>query len=111
KMYEEKIAPQLDFDLRAYWQEARRNLEEQEQPLNMVLRVLPTARSSLRGDYDVLREERDHGVIVQVKIESLDEAVSYALSLGTNAEVISPRKVREAVSTAARAIAETYGTK
>ena len=49
--------------------------------------------------------------VVQVKIESLDEAVSYALSLGTSAEVISPRKVREALSTAARAIAEMYGTK
>ena len=111
KMYEEKVAPQPDFDLRASWQEARRNLEEQGPPLNMVLRVLPAARYSLRGDYDVLREERDHGVTVQVKIESLDEAVSYALSLGTSAEVISPRKVREAVSTAVRAIAEMYGTK
>ena len=44
----------------------------------------------------------------QVNVESVDEAVSYVLALGASVAVISPKKVREAVAAAARAIAEIY---
>ncbi len=108
RVCEEKITPRPDFDLQAYWQEARRHLAEQLQPLVLTLRVLPAARAELRGDYTVLSEEQDGDMVVQVNVESVDEAVSYVLALGASVAVISPKKVREAVAAAARAIAEIY---
>lgn len=108
RVCEEKITPRPDFDLQAYWQEARRHLAEQLQPLVLTLRVLPAARAGLRGDYTVLSEEQDGDMVVQVNVESVDEAVSYVLALGASVAVISPKKVREAVAAAARAIAEIY---
>jgi predicted DNA-binding transcriptional regulator YafY len=47
-------------------------------------------------------------MVVQVNVESVDEAVSYVLALGASVAVISPKKVREAVAVAARAIAAIY---
>src|SRR5215469_4682160 len=102
---EEKITLRPDFDLQAYWQEARSHLEEQLQPLVLTLRVLPAARTGLRGDYTVLNAEQDGSIVVQVNLESIDEAVSYVLALGASIVVVSPKKVREAVAAAARAIA------
>ncbi len=54
KVCEEKMTRRPDFDLRTYWQEARRHIEEQMQPLVLKLRLLPSALSGLRGDYTVL---------------------------------------------------------
>jgi predicted DNA-binding transcriptional regulator YafY len=110
KVCEEKMTRRPDFDLRTYWQEARRHIEEQMQPLVLKLRVLPSALSALRGDYTVLSEEQDGGVIVHVNMESLEEAASYVLALGSDAWVLSPKQVREKIAATAQAIAAMYGS-
>ncbi|HLH63295.1 MAG TPA: YafY family protein [Ktedonobacteraceae bacterium] len=108
KVCEEKMTRQADFDLRMYWQETRRHIEEQMQPVVLKLRVQSSARSALRGDYSVLDEEADGSVVVHVNMESLEEAVSYALSLGSEARVLSPRQVREKIAATVQAIAALY---
>ena len=109
KVCEEKVTWRADFDLRAYWQEERRHIEEQMQPLVLTLRVLPSALSGLHGDYTVLSEDQDGSIVVHVNMESLEEAVSYALSLGSDARVLSPKLVLEKIAATAQAIAAMYG--
>jgi len=108
RVCEERITPRPDFDLQAYWQEAREHLQEQVQPLVLVLRVLSAARPGLHGDYSVLSEEQDGSAVVQVNVASVEDAVSYTLVLGAGAMVVSPKKVREAVAATAKAITELY---
>lgn len=108
RVCEEKIAPRPGFDLEAYWQKARRHLEKRMQPVNLILRVSSSARVGLHGDISIVGEETDGSIVVQVNVESLDAAISYALSLGADATVLQPLAVRKAVASAAQAIAEKY---
>jgi len=108
RVCEEKILPRSGFDLEEYWQEARRHLEERMHPVDVTLRVASSARFGLRGDSTMLREEADGSVVVRVNMDSLEAAVSYVLSLGTDATVLCPKRIREAVAEAAQAIAEKY---
>ncbi|HJT56333.1 MAG TPA: YafY family protein [Ktedonobacteraceae bacterium] len=108
KICEEQMTRLPDFNLRAYWEETRRHIEEQMHPLILKLRVQSSARSGLRGDYTVLKEEQDGSVVVHVNMESLEEAVSYALSLGSEARVLSPKQVGEKIAATAQAIAAMY---
>jgi predicted DNA-binding transcriptional regulator YafY len=109
KVCEEKTTRQEDFDLRAYWQEERRHIEEQTQPLVLTLRVLPSALFGLRGNYTVLSENQDGSIVVHVNMESLEEAIPYALALGSDVRVLSPKLVREKIAATAQAIAAMYG--
>ncbi|HVB23597.1 MAG TPA: WYL domain-containing protein [Ktedonobacteraceae bacterium] len=97
-----------DFDLKAYWQKARIQLEEQ-QSFTFLLHVAPPARSGLPGDYTLLNEEAEGGAIIRVNVESFAAAVAYTLALGMNATVVSPLEVREAVADMAKGIAKMYG--
>jgi predicted DNA-binding transcriptional regulator YafY len=97
-----------DFNLRSYWKEARNHLTEQTQTFTMKLRVTAPMRYSLKGEYSILNEEADGSIIVRVEVESFDAAILYALSLGTNATVISPRKVCQALVARAQSIAAMY---
>lgn len=108
KVYDERAAIQPNFDLRAYWQQARQHIEEQTHPFTLTLRVQPSTRPSLSGDTTILQEQPDGSLVVQVNVESLEAAISYVLALGTGATVLSPDNVREAVAEAARSIAEMY---
>ena len=109
RMCEEKIDPHPGFDLEAYWQKARRHLEEHMQPVDVTLRVKSAARFGLRGDSTVLSEEADGSVVVRINVESFDAAISYVLSLGADAMVLYPVRIRDAVAMTAQAIAEKYG--
>ncbi len=102
------ITQRPDFDLRLYWKEASKHLEENVQSFTITLHVAASARYSLKGDYAISYEEADGSIIVQVEVESFDAAVLYALSLGTDATVISPKKVRQTVAAKAQTIAEMY---
>jgi predicted DNA-binding transcriptional regulator YafY len=104
----ERIQPRPDFDLQTYWKQARQHLEEKQEPLALTLRVKPSARHRLRGNYSVLREEADGSALVRVQRESLQEAVAYALSLGSEAVVLNPARVRAAVLSAAEEIVALY---
>ena len=104
----EQFIPQPGFNLRAYWREVRKHLEEQHQPFELLLRIAPSARYGLGGNYTVLSEEPGNGVVISVEMESSEAAISYVLALGAEATVISPPQIRDAVMTAAQAIAQMY---
>ncbi|GAC1375443.1 MAG: YafY family protein [Ktedonobacteraceae bacterium] len=104
----EPITPRPNFNLRAYWREARKYLEKQIPPIALTLRVSPSARYGMPGDVTFISEERDGSALMRVNLESIETAISYALSLGADAMVLSPPQVREAVATMAHAIAEMY---
>jgi len=108
KVSDEKVIPQPDFDLRAYWEGVRDHLETPLPVLALTLRVNAAVRATLRGEYSVLREEPENRLVVRVNLESIEAAVAYALALGSDALVLSPAKVREAVAHAARKIAALY---
>jgi predicted DNA-binding transcriptional regulator YafY len=105
---EEPITPRPNFNLRAYWREARKYIEKQIPPTVLTLRIAPNARYGLQGDIAVVKEEPDGSTIVHVNLESIDDAISYALGLGADATVICPQQVREAVASTAHAIAAMY---
>jgi predicted DNA-binding transcriptional regulator YafY len=97
-----------DFNLRAYWKEASKHLTENMPTFSIKLRVTSPMRFSLKGEYSILNEEADGSIIVRVEVESFDAAVLYVLSLGTDATVICPKRVRQAVAAKAQSIAEMY---
>ena len=106
RVCDERFTPHADFDLQAYWQEARKRLPEQS--VELVLHVTSQARYELKGNGTLLKEEPDGSVVVRIDAESFASAVSYALGLGPHARVISPARVRKAVIETAHAIAEQY---
>lgn len=108
KVRDEKVIIRPDFDLRAYWEGMRGQLEPPLPELTLKLRVNASARAALRGEYSVLREEPDGKLIVRVSQESIESAVAYTLALGSDAVVLCPTKVREAVAHAAHKIAALY---
>jgi predicted DNA-binding transcriptional regulator YafY len=71
--------------------------------------VLPSALFGLRGNYTVLSENQDGSIVVHVNMESLEEAIPYALALGSDVRVLSPKLVREKIAATAQAIAAMYG--
>ncbi|MBO0794493.1 MAG: WYL domain-containing protein, partial [Ktedonobacteraceae bacterium] len=108
KVRKEAVLPRPDFDLRAYWQEARKSIEETEPSVSLKLRVSSSARHNLRGELKILGEEPDGSVLVRIEVESIEAAISYVLSLGSEATVICPSRVRRAVAEKAREIARIY---
>ena len=100
--------PRPDFDLETYWQKARRHIEKHMQPVDLILHVSPSARVGLHGDGTILREESDGSIVVRVNVDSFDAATSYVLSLGADVTILQPLVVRQAVASAAQAIAEKY---
>jgi predicted DNA-binding transcriptional regulator YafY len=106
---DENVMVQPDFDLRAYWDGVRDQLEDSTPHFPLTLRIAPSVQAKLSGDYTLLREEPNGKLVVRVNTESPDVAVSYVLSLGSDATVVSPARVREAVMATARTIAEMYG--
>jgi predicted DNA-binding transcriptional regulator YafY len=105
---EAQIAAEHNFDLYAYWRETQKQWEEQTSSIEMVLRILPSAKHTLHGEYVVLREERDGSVIVRIVLESVEAAVSYVLALGAYVVVLTPAEVRDAVAMTAQTIVTLY---
>ncbi len=105
---DETTTPRPGFDLQTYWEESRRRFEEQMRPYALTLRVAPTAQRSLLGEGVTLREEPDGYAVMRFDTESQSAAISLALSLGADVEVLSPPQVRAAVAEAGRAIAALY---
>lgn len=108
KVCDTPVTPRPEFNLRAYWKGARKYLEEHEQPFTIKLRLSAAGRYSLKGDYSILHEEADGGATVRVEVESLEAAISYVLSLGIEARVLCPRRIREEIVDRAQSIAEMY---
>src|SRR5262249_53457158 len=105
---EEHFVSRANFDLHAYWKEARQHLEQHSPSLSLLLRVMPSARRKLHGDVTLLNEEADGSILVRVKLESAEDGVAYALALGPAVRVIEPEGIRSAVVKVVKAIAEMY---
>lgn len=105
---DEAITSRPDFSLRAYWKEARKHLNDDAPPFIMKLRITPAIRHTLKGNYTILGEDTNGQLIARIELASFDEAISYALALGTEATVICPKKVRQAVASTASTIAAMY---
>ncbi len=108
KMSVDPITSRPDFDLHAYWEKVREHLEEHVPAFALTLHITPAARPRVQGNFTILREEPDGSARIQAHLDSAEDAITYALALGTEARVISPALVREAVAARARAIAQMY---
>ena len=108
RIREEPIATRRSFDLHSYWQKARVLLDEPERALPLILRISSSTLSLVTGDYVVLNEDTNGNAVIQANLPSEEAAVSYVLSLGPGAIVMSPPQVRAAVLAAAQAITEIY---
>ncbi len=93
----EPTTPRPDFDLRAYWEQTGKYLEDVTEPFGMKLRVSSRGRFNLKGNYSILHEEADGSIVVRVDVESFEAAISYVLALRTEATVIYPQRLRKAV--------------
>jgi len=106
---DETTRPRPGFNLQAYWEQSRRQYEEQTMPFALVLRVAPAARRrTWNAEGTVLEEEADGSLVVRIDTESAQAAIAYALALGAAATVLDPPEVRDAVAAAARSIARLY---
>jgi predicted DNA-binding transcriptional regulator YafY len=100
----EQNLPRPQFNLRAFWREARKQLEKSYPPVTLTLRVSPSAYSLMREDISIITEDSDGYKTVQVQLESPDAAINYVLALGTEAVVLAPTQIREAVVNTVHAI-------
>ncbi len=104
----ERVTLRADFNLRAYWREARKHLEKPKHLLVLTLYVSLAGRHNVKGNVKVLEEQPDGSVIVCRDMASFDDALAYALRFGADAVVLEPESVRAAVAATAHAIAEMY---
>jgi len=105
---EEAVSPRPEFDLQAYWAEARQRFEELSLPFRLIMKVSPAALRRMPDAVVVERHGLGGNMVVRVDLESEHAAISYALSFGPEIEVLDPAAVREAVLAAARAVALVY---
>jgi predicted DNA-binding transcriptional regulator YafY len=108
KLSDQPIALRPAFDLHAYWEDAREQLDARDPPFALTLHISSAARSRVHGNFTILREEPSGSATIQAHLDSSEDAVAYALALGTEARVIGPPEVGEAVAARARAVAQMY---
>ncbi|MGK5498774.1 helix-turn-helix transcriptional regulator [Streptomyces sp. URMC 125] len=114
----ERFERPADFGLAAYWEGASRRLEAARYRGEAHLRVSPRALRMLpvqfgsagaRAAAGAGEPEADGWVRVVLPVESTPVAVSDLLRLGTDAEVLGPGELREAVADAVGELARRYG--
>jgi predicted DNA-binding transcriptional regulator YafY len=108
RIREETTTPRPGFNLEEYWEESRRQFERQVNPFTLTLSVSQSALRRIGSSGEIVRDEADGRVVVSVELPSQEEAVSYALSFGSDAQVIDPPEVRAAVTQAVREMALQY---
>ncbi len=105
------------FDLADYWQESARSLEAALHQGTARLRLSPRAQRLLPMQFGAVgsRALRSAGppddegwVQVEMPVESTLVAVSDLLRLGTEAEVLGPPELREAIAQAVAVLANRY---
>ncbi|GHO59319.1 transcriptional regulator [Ktedonobacter robiniae] len=97
-----------DFDLQSYWEEEHITIDAIQAPINVILHIDAQGRHKLEGRYTILDSRHDGSIVVEVKMNSIESAVPYVLAFGTEALVLEPRELRDAIEVAARQIAEKY---
>ncbi|MBB6173752.1 putative DNA-binding transcriptional regulator YafY [Nocardiopsis mwathae] len=106
------------FDLAAHWAESTRRLEATRYQGTALLRVSPRALRLLPVQFGAVGRQAVDGagppdgdgwVRVELPVESRPVAVSDLLRLGTEADVLGPPELREAVAAAVERLARRYG--
>jgi predicted DNA-binding transcriptional regulator YafY len=105
------------FDLAAYWEESSRRLEAALHQGTARLRISPRARKLLPTQFGAAGTralesagppDPDGWVQVEMPVESQAVAVSDLLRLGTEAEVLDPPELRQAIAEAVTVLANRY---
>ncbi|WP_409471275.1 helix-turn-helix transcriptional regulator [Streptomyces sp. HC307] len=105
------------FDLAAYWEESSRRLEAALHQGVALLRISPRAQRMLPMQFGAAGARALEGagppdaegwVQVEMPVETQAVAVSDLLRLGTEAEVLGPPELREAIAQTAAALASRY---
>lgn len=109
------------FELAAYWAQSARRMEEacRQQTARLLLsprgrRLLPmqfgaAGARALAGAVPAGPADPDGWIRVDLDVESPAVAVGDLLRLGTEAEVIGPPELRQALADTVAALAERYG--
>lgn len=105
---EEPVALRPEFDLQAYWEEARQRFEGQVLPFALTLRVAPFLLHRVGGGSTILGREPDGSVLLRLDLESREAAIFRALGLGASAAIVDPPDLREDVAAEARRVAAMY---
>ncbi|MFD9985832.1 helix-turn-helix transcriptional regulator [Streptomyces massasporeus] len=98
-----------DFDLAGYWTAYQRDFHYRLRPARAVVRLAPGVSLPGPGQTDV-RLEEDGWTRTTVPIESLDQAHTDFLRLGTGIEVLEPPELRTRIARTATELAERYGS-
>jgi predicted DNA-binding transcriptional regulator YafY len=103
-----------DFDLGVFWEESARTFKSTLPNYTAMFRVAPTVFPRLRfaGRFarvgTALETSADGWLKVQVGFDVEEMACEYALSFGSNLEVLEPLELREKVIAAAKEVVEFY---
>jgi len=101
----------VDFDVAAYWEQAVQGFQNRLPTYPVIMRVRPSTKTYfthvLTGRYDIL-DQNDEWWTLKVYFTVFEEALTSALGLGTDAEVLEPAELQAAVIEKARAIVEKY---
>jgi predicted DNA-binding transcriptional regulator YafY len=116
-MRPERFVRPADFDLRVFWNEWSRSVEEQVPHIEVTLRIRRDQLRYLRGvvapsgqaALDTLDTcDGDEWITLVVPFDGVWYAQARLLGFGTSVEVLGPPEFREQVAAAARAIAAIY---
>lgn len=110
---EDRFERQLDFDLRAHWENASSAFEKRFPEFVVDLRVRGPAVARVRWSARVLdlsEPDRTGWCDATIDTESEHEAVSVVLSLAPNVIVLSPTTLATTTSDVARAFASQQGS-
>lgn len=112
---DEHFTPPDGFDLAGYWRAYAADFHARLYGGQAVVRLSPAGAARLTGALARAHgasavAEPDGWTRAVLPVESAEQARSFFLSLGAEAEVLEPRELREGIAAAARALAAVYGS-
>jgi predicted DNA-binding transcriptional regulator YafY len=110
---EEASSRPPDFDLAAHWEKSSTAFRDQLPAHHATYLVDPSIMNWIRWyrGSRMQEEPSDGGRIrVRLRFDAQHEAVMFALSFGTHAELIDPPELREQIATTASATAALYSS-
>ncbi|HTT64099.1 MAG TPA: YafY family protein [Bryobacteraceae bacterium] len=107
---EQPAARPAGFDLAAYWERSAAEFRDKLPRYYAAFRASPTVMPQVRYRGWRLEEETAEGDLIRVRLrfDAEDEAVQFALSFGSQVEVVEPPELRAKVVAAAQEIVARY---
>jgi predicted DNA-binding transcriptional regulator YafY len=109
---DEPSAPPSGFDLAAYWESSVSAFRDKLPRYFATYLVQPQVMSWVRYRGSRVQEETPEGdrIRVRLRFDVEEEALQFALGYGAAVEAIEPVELRDKVRSAARELADFYGT-